>query len=873
MASTIFFNGRVIATPGSYSQVDASGLEQVGLGASGIVAVVGTAEGGVPASAYSRGDQLVGFTTPDRVRRTFRSGDLREACSMVFEPSRDPQIVAGAQVVVPVKVNPATRSNTTLSAAAGTSVLLTSQDYGAFTSQVNVALANGSTSGRLVTVVFEATTEATDNVGGESMFSLNYVPPVVGGWETMTLQVLSDRLRARGTRTDVGMSTDITDSTPDTLPVQVAASAANAGVLVTVYGNTALANAVRETVTISGVAAVAFTTQFTDIFGAELSAPVAAASTVEIVDSTSPTPDTLISFAAGDQYQGVVPQTGFFVANTSLLLSADGATTDEVHLWGLNASGVAQSERVVMAGTAGVRTSSNWSRIDRIVLGDIAAARTVTIRGVAAESVNSVQSSLQRMVDYFNARQVGSSTGFVAELLDGSPEMNPSRLDLTASTSGTNIFNQSPVVGFTADVDALVSTLNSGSALVTAERIAFAAQIRTLSFTVTNTTTYTATIDGTACSYTSDGSATAAEIQAGVIAAINNNTTVSGYVVASAGSTSTTVVVTGLTPNTFTLAATNMTFTSTQALAGVGQMPSNTVVGSPVFLSGGAEGTATFSDWQNALNLLRQRRVNTVVVLTGDPAVHAELEAHCAYMCGAGRSERDGCIGLSALDGNGDPLNTLPTSTSIRSQIRDLNSRHLRAFAQTVDRYNTSGERETFQPWFLAVLAAGMQAGSTVGTSLTHKYVNVLGHAQHSSWNPVEDGEELIQSGLCFIEEVPSIGRRFVRNVTTYLTSNNIAYTEASVNEAVNYAVFEFRSTLEAMVGRRGTQSNVNALRGIASNKLSQLLNEGIIVAWRALSVTLNVDVMEVSVELAPVIPVNFVRSTIYLNTLPQTAT
>ena len=61
MASTIFFNGRVIATPGSYSEVDASGLEQVGLGASGIVAIVGTAEGGVPASAYSRGDQLVGI--------------------------------------------------------------------------------------------------------------------------------------------------------------------------------------------------------------------------------------------------------------------------------------------------------------------------------------------------------------------------------------------------------------------------------------------------------------------------------------------------------------------------------------------------------------------------------------------------------------------------------------------------------------------------------------------------------------------------------------------------------------------------------------------------------------------------------------------
>jgi len=867
MASTIFFNGRVIATPGSYSQIDASGLEQVGLGASGIVAIVGSAEGGVPASAFSRGDQLVGITTPDRARRTFRSGDLREACSMVFEPSRDPQILAGAQVAVPVKVNPATQSTAVLSAAAGTSILVTSQDYGAFTSQINVALAAGSTSGRLVTVVFEATTEATDNVGGDSMFSLNYVPPAVGGWETMTLQILSDRLRARGTRTDVGMNGDITLATPAGA-VTVVGNANNVGVLLTVYGNTATANGVRETVQIAATN-VTFSTAFTAVIGAELS--VAAVTSAVVIQDAAPA--TLITIGIGDQYQGVVPQTGFFVANTSLLLSADAATTDEVHLWGLNASGVAQSERVDMAGTTGVRTSSNWSRIDRIVLGDIAAARTITVRGVAAESVNSVQSSLQRMVDYFNARQVGSSTGFIAELLDGSPEMNPSRLDLTSSTGGTNVFNPPTVAVFTAGVDALVSTLNTGSALVTASRIAFAAQIRTLSFTVSNTTTYTATIDGTACAYTSDGSATAAEIQAGVIAAINNNTTVSGYVVASAGSTSTTVVVTGLTPNAYTFAATNMTFTNTQALAGVGQLPSNTVAGSPVFLAGGSEGTATFSDWQYALNLLRQRRVNTVVVLTGDPAVHAELEAHCAYMCGVGRSERDGCVGLSALDGNGDPLNTLPSLTSVRAQIRDLNSRHLRAFAQTVDRYNTSGERETLQPWFLAVLAAGMQAGSNVGTSLTHKYVNVLGHAQHTSWNPVENGEELIQSGLCFLEEVPNIGRRFVRNVTTYLTSNNIAYTEASVNEAVNYAVYEFRSSLEAMVGRQGTQSNVNALRGIAASKLTQLLNEGIIVAWRALSVSLNVDVMEVSVELAPVIPVNFIRSTIYLNTLPQVAT
>lgn len=871
MASTIFFNGRVIATPGSYSEVDASGLEQVGLGASGIVAIVGTAEGGVPASAYSRGDQLVGITTPDRVRRTFRSGDLREACSMIFEPSRDPQITGGAQVVVPVKVNPATRSSATFSATAGTSLLVTSQGYGAYTAQINVAIAAGTTAGKLVTVQFEDVVEASDDVGGDAMFSLNYVPPAgANGWETMSLQVLSNRIRARGTRTDVGMDGDITLASGFTGPIFANGNANNVGVRMTVYGNTATANAVSETVVMAATD-VQFSTPFTVIHGVRLSAP-AAVSNVVLEDSTAA---PLVTLSVGDQTQGIVDLAGFYVGNSSLLFSADAATTASIQIWGRGASGAAQTEYLTLAGTAGVRTTSTWSSVDFFVLGAVAAARTVTIRGIAAETVHATQSTLQRVVDHFNARQIAGTPvrGFVAELLEGSPEMSPARLDLTASTGGTNIFNQSPVVGFFANLDAVVSQLNVGSALVTAERIAFAPQVRTLSFTTANTTTYTATVDGVACSFTSDGSATADEIQAGVIAAVNNNPVVSLYVVATAGATATSVVLTALTPNTFTLSATNLTIALTQDLAGVGQVPSNTSTGSPVFLTGGSEGAATFSDWQHALNLLRQRRVNTVVVLTGDPAVHAELEAHCAYMCGIGRSERDGCIGLSALDANDDPLNTLPTATSIRTQIRNLNSRHLRAFAQTVDRYNSFGERETFHPWFLAVLAAGMQAGSNVGTSLTHKYVNVLGHAQHSSWNSVENGEELIQSGLCFIEEVPSIGRRFVRNVTTYLTSNNIAYTEASVNEAVNYAVYEFRSELESMVGRRGTQSNVNALRGIAANKLSQLLNEGIIVAWRALSVTLNVDVMEVSVELAPVIPVNFVRSTIYLNTLPQVAT
>jgi hypothetical protein len=286
-----------------------------------------------------------------------------------------------------------------------------------------------------------------------------------------------------------------------------------------------------------------------------------------------------------------------------------------------------------------------------------------------------------------------------------------------------------------------------------------------------------------------------------------------------------------------------------------------------IFLAGGSEGTTSFSDWQNALNLLKKVRVNSVVVLTGDPAVHAALDAHCAYMCGIGRSERDGFVGLLNTG-----LTDVPTKAEIKSQIMGLNSRHIRACAQAVKRYNTAGELEEFQPCFQAAIAAGMQAGSPIGSSLTYKYANVLGLRQGSTWNPVDDAEEMIQAGLCFMETVEGVGRRVVRNVTTHLSSNNIAYCEGSVNEAVNYIVFNFRTNMEWGVGKRGFAGTVTAAKGLAVNTLGLLQDGGPLVAYRSLNIELVVDVLEVSVEVAPVVPINFVASTIHLVTAPVTA-
>lgn len=278
--------------------------------------------------------------------------------------------------------------------------------------------------------------------------------------------------------------------------------------------------------------------------------------------------------------------------------------------------------------------------------------------------------------------------------------------------------------------------------------------------------------------------------------------------------------------------------------------------GTGFFLRGGVEGTTTFANWQAALDLLKGVRVNTVVPLTDDSAVHAACVTHATYMAGAGRSERDVVLGAASAE----------TLSQLKTRARELNTRHARLCIQDVVRFNTDGEREQFPPYFTACLAAGMQSGAPVGEPLTWKYLNALAVVGNdSSYTVVDDLDEMIQAGLHVVETVPNIGFRWARGVTTYLIDDNLAYIEASTNHAVNLAVFEFRAAMEAVVGRPGFDGTVAAAKGNAVAILGQLLALGYITSWRNLSITLEDDVMTVDVEIAPVTPVNFVKNTLHL--------
>lgn len=767
MATSIYFNGRRTSIPGSYSKIDATGLEQVGFGAIGVVAILGTAQGGRPMSAVTKTDDLIRINRAGQEGEIFRSGDLLEAIPIAFAPSADENVPGGAAQVIACKVNPATQSAAVLTNAYGDCVDLTSADYGAHTQQINVAIASGTTQGKLITIVFEDTSEVGDNVGGDDIFHLTYEHAAAGAWEAMTTAVLSTGIEAYGTKSDPGLDGDVTTLAA---PAKVEVLSSNAGdtsQVVDIFGLASPGGTpVRERLALTGTTPVVSTTTFlTDsVWAMEITGTTAGTVTCRVESGGA----TILSAVAGaNPIKGATRAVGMYVGGGVVTLVAGAATTQKVILAGYADTGAYQLEVLTLAGTTPVVGTAKWSRLTTLVMGHVAAASTVTFSATAAKTLNTTQNTLQKVADTFNGKWEGGN-GFVLVLDTARVDMAPSELDV--SPSAVDVFATANPV-FKADLQAVVDWINDNSAYVLAAK--------------------------------------------------------------SSGAE--------------------------------GGAPSNTA--SPVYLVGGVEGTATRSDYLAALDFLKKVSLNTIVVLTGDPSVHADLEAHCAYMCGQGRNERDGVVGLLNTG-----LTDVPSKSEIKSQLRALNSRHIRAVAEAVERYNREGVRTEYAPPFFAVAIAGLQAGAPIGEPLTWKYVDVLDVRCDSSWSQVDDAEEMLSAGLLFTERVDGQGFRIMRNLTTYTRTNNLAFIEASTNQAANYATQQFRTALEIEVGKKGVGRSLAALHTVAEAILNRQVEDETLVEWRNLKMSRVADGVSVSVQMAPVTPNNFITSTIHLVTVTLTA-
>lgn len=747
MPSAIMLNGRRINRPGAYSKIDASELASVSPAATGIVALIGTAEGGKPLTIESTYADL---TTPEAGLARYRSGDLRIATQFAFQPSLDDAVPGGAQRIVAVKVNPATQSELTLpDASAADSVDLTSVDYGLFTAQINVSVAAGTTQGKQITIVFEDTEEVFDDVGGDPIFSVDYTPGT-DGYDTMLATLSASALTFLATKAEAGLTTERTaDIAAPGVLEYLSSDAGDTTQTVTVYGLDASDLPVTETVSLTGTTVVTGTQSFAKVLGC-----VKSAATLGTVTVRSTVPTTLFSMAAAILSRGVVLLTNAMAQGVVTLAIDTPVAGADVALFGLSASGAAVGQRFDVSASPVVGTVS-FGTLQVLALGDIAGARTVTMSLTATATQHSTYATVQKVVDRLNAITGWTATALVS---------NPTTFEMVDAdyVTSTSVMTET---SFYADLDAFVSAINTGSALVTAER--------------------------------------------------------------ATGATS---------------------------------VPANTAAA--VYLEGGEEGVTTATQWQQAFTLLKQRRVNIIVPLTRDPAVHALLASHLVERSGKLRSEANGYIGIGTSGGAG------ATRSTIKSEIRSMSTRHIAAVSQEIQRFDPDTLEATwYPPYMLAAIAAGMQGGSVIGEPLTNKVPLVQDVRQDASWTTQDDGDEMTDAGLMYLEKNDGDAIRWVRSNTTHLADDNVVFSEVSANAAANEAVFRLRRQLQLRVGRRGLATSAGALKGIAVDELNKLADpvEGVIVRWRNLTIEQVGDVFPISVEIAPVLPINFIPITVHL--------
>lgn len=208
MAININFAGANIRKPGAYSETTVNLAGGFPLAATGIVALIGEADGGAPGSASG----VTTYTSEDigSLIDDYKSGPLVDAARLVTAPARDSRVPNGASLIRLYKTNASLQAGAVLLNAAPVTLFnLQSANYGDDENLVSVIVAAGvvSASARIVTVQKGALKEILSENPYDALLVIQYTG--AGTAASLTIQ-------------GGVLATTITGATPDNLSISLA---------------------------------------------------------------------------------------------------------------------------------------------------------------------------------------------------------------------------------------------------------------------------------------------------------------------------------------------------------------------------------------------------------------------------------------------------------------------------------------------------------------------------------------------------------------------------------------------------------------------------------------------------------------------------
>lgn len=306
------------------------------------------------------------------------------------------------------------------------------------------------------------------------------------------------------------------------------------------------------------------------------------------------------------------------------------------------------------------------------------------------------------------------------------------------------------------------------------------------------------------------------------------------------------------------------TVSATMGSAGLLGLPEPTAT--DTFFSGGAKNGTTGAAFNSAIDALARINCNFVVPLFSRDAssditdsltessstytisaINAYVKSHCIAMSTPKRKKHR--LGVCSYKG---------TYANAKSQAQSLASQRTALTFQDIKAVGMSGAITQFQPWYGAVVAAGMQA---IGLyrSISRKYANVSGIVNPSGFSPKDDGqlEDALLSGMLVLESPSTGGFRFVSDQTTYGKDSNFVYNSLQVMYTSDFMAVDLANSFDNFaVGQAVSDISAGAALVFLQTKMGQYFNNKLIApsgnataGYDSATVTIDGPVMRVGVN------------------------
>ena len=934
MARFITFNGVTIFHPGGLTKIDATDLAQVSGGTSGVVGLIGEADSGEPNSALS--PKVHEFTNPNSAVQMFKSGPLADAIDFVFRPSTDPRIPGGAQKILAIKTNQSTASSVILAdqPTANNSMTATSRTFGAAAEQLSIevnqtAAAADPFQNRMDVTIADASsgvTETFTSIAGTPLMNVQYRGPSAPTVRETGAGVSEHTIVLGFAAHDIRITADITTGVAVGNFIRLKTNGAGGSTTEFVAGQMRRVDLVDFNVTNPGVTTIHLDQGFTQPGGQAVTPAHLNTLTFECVRevagpfrANSGTANTAVLNCSSDNVTGWAPGDPLFGLNNVHAGSYADITEGWCYLKIVAGSGAGQIRRIdtiTGSAAAGVGASDlavtlavhdDWDTVpdgtSQIMLINTAA------RGVHSATDSDNDCGAQARIQGGSiAATLGTADKLFLEVMPGAGEDNGAGVVILPTAAG--IAGAGYVEYYEFDLGGSISV----STLVNRIQLginAFATNGEVAAGHIDPTkTAWNARVGlGRSGDLTTDRFDFMLAGGTRFDTDVTNGTNTVGAPIPTSPSVDALVDFSQVFNNTWnsagdslkrhrlldnlsilidTINAQSLLVSGVRDASGTPAVDSNGD-GVPVFgvvnnLAGAAIGVSTFQTISNAFDQLIKHRHDTAVALFSGPvpsppggpipiaSIHALLEQHTINGAGAFKNEVD-AIGAF------DPPTAATALDDVITQANAVANRNMAMVYQQPTRINAQGVKTVFGSHMLAAAIAGMQAGSPVGTPLTFKFVRALDITSPPTADPldVDDVNQMLQNGVLFAEKVTN-GFRIVRNLSTFIQTDNLAFTDRNVNYELNYIAYDLRTFIEnTFIGTKAIPATAVNMKDAVISKLIIYRDDLEIItrsndpvtgqeidAFRDLKVTISGDIATIRFEIFPTLGINFMTFEIF---------